>query len=162
MPLFCPLHQLQQHSLDFRGELTAAELELEDADDLIHFRHPLRYDLRVELIGRTILVNGCLQVALDCECARCLSAFQEELSLEEWSVVLPLEGQDKVPVQHDSVDLTPCIREDILLALPQHPLCRPDCTGLTHKSLGRVTEVLGGQSSEDASSAWAKLNKLKL
>jgi uncharacterized protein len=67
-----------------------------------------------------------------------------------------------VPVQHDSVDLTPFVREDTLLALPRHPLCQPDCIGLPHTSRGRTQEVLGGQSSEDRSSAWAELNKLKL
>ncbi len=35
-----------------------------------------------------------------------------------------------VPIKNDCVDLTPWVREDILLGFPQHPLCRPDCGGL--------------------------------
>jgi len=162
MPLLCHLHQLQRHGLEFRGELSVAELGLENVDELIHFRHPLHYDLRVELVGRTVLVNGCLQMMLDCECARCLKPFQEELCLKQWSIQLPLEGQEQVPIQRDSVDLTPLIREDAVLALPQHPLCRPDCVGLTRQSSGGTQEVLGGQSCGDQSSAWAELSRLKL
>jgi uncharacterized protein len=162
MPLLCYLHQLQQHGLDLNGVLSVAELELDSLDELIHFRYPLEYDLHVELVGRSILVKGNLKVLLDCECARCLSPFQKELHLPDWSVLLPLEGQDRVPVRHDSVDLAPFIREDTLLALPQHPLCKPDCLGLTYEPGGGGQEVLGDNSCEGLPSTWVKLSRLRL
>jgi len=162
MSLLCHLHQLQRQTLGLRGEQSAAELGLLDFDELIHFRKPLHYDLRVELINRSVLVQGRLQMDVDCECARCLRAFQWRLCLAPWSAILTLEGEDSVPIRHDSVDLTPFVREDILLALPQHPLCQPECTGLTRRSKGKAQPALGGPSAEALSSAWAELNKLKL
>ena len=50
--------------------------------------------------------------------------------VDPWIADLPLVGEEKVAVDNDCVDLTPYLREDILLAFPQHPLCEPDCRGL--------------------------------
>ena len=49
------------------------------------------------------------------------------VGIATWTLHLPLEGEDKVTVENDCVDLTPFVREDILLEFPQHPLCKPDC-----------------------------------
>ena len=48
------------------------------------------------------------------------------------------EGEDRVAVDNDCVDLTPYLREDILLEFPQHPLCKPECRGLKKTSTGKA------------------------
>jgi len=129
---------------------------------LITLREPIRYDLRVERLGNDILVQGSLEATLDCECARCLKRFQSTIRLEPWSVDLPLTGEDKVAVDGDSVDLTPLIREDILLAFPQHPLCESECSGLPKKAPPKLAQLGGGANrSGEMASPWAELNKLK-
>ena len=40
------------------------------------------------------------------------------------------KGDDAIEVIGEYVDLTPWIREDILLGLPHHPLCAETCRGL--------------------------------
>jgi uncharacterized metal-binding protein YceD (DUF177 family) len=75
---------------------------------------------------------------------------------------LPLKGEDAVPVASDLVDLTPTLREDILLELPRHPLCERECGGLPNMSGGRAKNKKNAGKNESASSAWAELNKLKL
>jgi uncharacterized metal-binding protein YceD (DUF177 family) len=69
-----------------------------------------------------------------------------------------LEGEDKVSVENDCVDLTPFIREDILLDFPQHPLCKPECAGLKTKSQAPKVK----DAEKEASAVWAELDKLKL
>ena len=103
------------------------------------------------------MVTGSLVLPLTCECARCLKKFKTELKLTGWALHLPLEGEDKVPVDNDSVDLTPFVREDILLDFPQHPLCKPECAGLKQKAV-RPPEAV----EKPALAVWAKLDKLKL
>ena len=73
-----------------------------------------------------------------------------------------LEGEDKVSLVNDCVDLTPHIREDMVLAFPQHPLCKPDCSGLAKAQ--KKPEKSPGMAGkpESASSAWSALDKLKL
>jgi uncharacterized protein len=151
------LRHLEEHGIRLQGELAAAELALEIRDELIRAEQPLQYDLSVELLDDAILVTGNLVLPLDCECARCLKRYASELKLSGWALHLPLEGEDKVSLDNDSVDLTPFVREDILLDFPQHPLCRPDCAGLKTKT---VRKAEAGE--KPAAAVWAKLDKLKL
>jgi uncharacterized protein len=151
------LRHLDEHEIHLKGELPVAELDLGVNDELVRAERALRYDLSVELLHDAILVTGSLKLPLECECARCLKKFKTELKLTGWAAHLPLEGEDKVAVENDCVDLTPFVREDILLDFPQHPLCRPDCAGLKSKTARKAEAV-----EKPASDAWAKLDKLKL
>jgi len=63
-------------------------------------------------------------------------------------------------VVNDSIDLTPYIREDIVLSFPQQPLCEPECKGL--QSPFKDLALGGLEKKESPSSAWTELNKLKL
>jgi uncharacterized protein len=112
--------------------------------------------LEVQRLEANLLVQGKLHFVLDCECARCLKPFQRELNFDDWSLHLPLSGEDRAEIVNDSVDLTPYIREDILLAFPQHPLCESECGGLENPL------ATGADQIEEPSSAWSELNKLKL
>ena len=151
------LRHLKEHGLHLQGELPAAELDLDVHDELMRAEQPLRYDLTVELMHQAVLVTGTLALPLDCECARCLKPFWTELKLPGWALHLPLAGEDKVAVDGDCVDLTPFIREDILLDFPQRPLCKPDCAGLKSKTARKAKAV-----ERPAPDVWAKLDKLKL
>jgi uncharacterized protein len=151
------LRHLEEHGLRLKGELPAAELDLGVSDELIRAERPLRYDLTVELLHDALLAMGSLVLPLDCECSRCLKKFQTELKLASWAAHLPLEGEDKVAVDNDCVDLTPFVREDILLDFPQHPLCKPDCAGLKKKTVRKPKAA-----DQPALDVWAKLDKLKI
>jgi uncharacterized protein len=93
---------------------------------------------------------------------RCLKAFRHELNLDQWAAHIPLQGDEAVKVVNDCVDLTPFVREDILLEFPQHPLCDPDCRGLPDKTKGKARQTSGNGKPGEGSSAWSVLNKLKL
>jgi uncharacterized metal-binding protein YceD (DUF177 family) len=158
MPLQVNLRHLEDENLRLRGQLSVAELLLEDHDELVRARLPLRYDLTAQRVGEGILLQGSLELALDCECARCLKPFQRQIKLDAWSAMMPLEGPEKAVVKDDLADLTPCLREDILLEWPQHPLCEADCAGLPNRAKDNKTK--SARQTED-SSVWSKLNKLK-
>jgi len=160
MPLLVNLHNLSKKNLQLAGELTEAELDLAGADELIHWPEPLHYELEAQLLDNAVLVQGDFRVNLRCDCARCLKAFDLLLEWEGWAAHLPLEGEDAVPIQDDCVDLTPLLREDILLKLPQHPLCETECPGLPKKQ-AEEGATRGASQSLDISAAWAELNKQK-
>ncbi len=156
------LHQLERGALHLKGELTPAELELEGLDELIQVEGVVNYELTAEKLDKSILVQGYIGLKLRCECARCLKPFVQALEFEDWACHLPLEGEDAVQVANDSVDLTPYMREDIVLEFPQHPLCQPECDGLPGKSTGKIENTGGDGQTSKALSDWAALNKLKL
>ena len=162
MPLLFNIRHLEHQTVTLRGELAVAELDLGGIDELIQASAPLHHDLVVERYERSILAQGRLGLKLRCECVRCLKSFGYRLAFDSWSCLLPLEGEDKVLVSNDCVDLTPYVREDIVLAFPQHPLCEPGCRGLLAASSNGVRSLSGASVTADLSSAWAELNKLKL
>src|ERR1041385_2187738 len=112
MPVVVNLRHLEEHAQRLKGELPVEELDLDLHDELVRTENPLRYDLEVQAMGHELLVQGNLILLLRCQCARCLKEFGFELKLEKWSWLVPLTGEEKVPVVNDSVDLTPFLRED--------------------------------------------------
>ena len=157
MSLNINIRHLDDQEIHLKGELPVAELAFDVRDELIRAEKPLRYDLTMEKLHDAILVRGSLRLILDCECGRCLQPFEHEVVLGDWALHLPLEGEDKVLVENDSIDLTPFVREDMLLEFPQHPLCKPDCAGLKNKTV-RKPKALEKKGLD----VWSKLDKLKL
>jgi uncharacterized metal-binding protein YceD (DUF177 family) len=158
MPLTFNIHHLENTDLQLAGDLPVEDLELELQDEMIRPAGPVHYDLTVTDLDGAVLVQGELELPLEMECVRCLKKFTRPLKIEGWACHLPLTGEDATPLTNDLVNLTPYLREDILLALPQHPLCEAGCGGL--KPAANDTDP--GDMSEKTSSAWAELDKLKL
>lgn len=160
MPLLVNLRHLEEDNLELKGELAAEELDLDLRDDLIRAEKPLEYDFEVQRLDESLLLQGSLHLTLACQCVRCLKPFDYELKLDNWTRLLALEGEEKVEVSGDFVDLTPHIREDILIEFPQHPLCEADCRGLPNSDSGKSNTSDSAKMEEP--SAWAELDKLKL
>jgi uncharacterized protein len=159
MPLLVNVRHLDRHDLKLVGELSVADLDIDTRDELVRASKPLQYDLEAQEMEDGLLLRGSLVLPLDCECVRCLKAFEYSLELPDWACLISLSGEDAPPMDGDTVDLTPFLREDILLELPQHPLCKPDCGGLGKPTPGQSKQ--SGASDVKTSSAWAELEKLK-
>jgi DUF177 domain-containing protein len=151
MSLKVNLRHLEVHELHLKGELPVEELDLGLQDEIMQAKKPLSYDLHVEEVAQSVLVQGKLALTLQCQCVRCLKPFEETINLDNWTLHLPLEGGDAVSVDNDCVDLTPFVREDMLLEFPQHPLCGRDCRGL-----GEIRR----ENGQSGPSAWNELDKL--
>jgi uncharacterized protein len=162
MPLTVNLRHLEEDGLRLKGELPVAELDLDPRDEVIQVAQPLEYDLDVQRLEKSLLVQGGLHLNLECQCVRCLKPFQYRLSLAPWTCHLPLQGEDQVAVINDCVDLTPHVREDILLEFPRHPVCGSECRGLPKTSIGELKNTTTTGKTETTLPAWAELNKLKL
>jgi uncharacterized metal-binding protein YceD (DUF177 family) len=159
MPLKFNIRHVEKRDLSLEGELPVAELDLENLDELIHVHEPLAYNLEAQKLEHAVLVSGSIHLPVVCDCARCLKPHPHDISIEDWACHLALTGEEKAEVINDCVDLTPYLREDIVLAFPQHPLCDPDCKGLK----GPQKDVQSGESGQiEPSPAWAELDKLKL
>jgi uncharacterized protein len=159
MPLLVNLRLLEKQDLALDGELSAADLDIDLSDEMIQLTRPLTYRLEVQKLDESVLVRGRVALPLDCQCVRCLKPFESRLDLPDWTCLVLLSGEDKAPVIGDSVDLTPFLREDILLELPQHPLCKADCGGLKKPEVRKPKKRSPG-AAKDAS-AWTELDKLK-
>lgn len=164
MPLTLSLAALQHGTVRLQGEISAEDMALELNDPCLSAGRPLRYEIAAEMMGDEVLLQGWLETTLDCHCVRCLEPFEHVLRVDPWAALLALKGEDAAPVMAEAVDLTPQIREDSLLALPQHPVCRPECRGIPTE--GPATSTPDSPSSvkdkRQVASAWSVLDKLKL
>lgn len=156
MALTFNVRHLDKHDLELKGELPVEDLDLGLQDDMIRPGEELEYDLQVESLEGAALVQGNVKIPMEYTCVRCLKKFKSTLELEGWTVHLPFIGEDAVEVSNDLVNLTPYLREDTLLALPQHPLCEADCQGLKMPKQSEEPRVANKPS------AWDELDKLKL
>lgn len=81
-----------------------------------------------------VLVEGKLQGILSLECVRCLKSYNQHLtsSFEDLFVYPASQAEDPLLAipETATLDLTPILREYLLLDVPIQPLCRLDCKGL--------------------------------
>jgi uncharacterized metal-binding protein YceD (DUF177 family) len=109
------LNQIPQgETLHLEGEENPQVLELESAD--AEPIGPLSYSLDVGVSDGGLFATGSLNQRVKMTCVACLDSFEQELSTDSFATQVELTGSELV-------DLTPEIREDILLLLPAHPRC---------------------------------------
>ncbi len=145
------------------GEEDSALLELESIPGIPVFsRTPIHYDLHAVMVGRDLLVTGSAFVEFETECVTCLAKMKVKVGDPEICIHM-----EKVP--EEEVDLTPEIREDILLAMPARFKCSEECKGLcpgcgvnlnTEKCRCGTKRKKGKQPPEN--DAWSALDGLKL
>jgi uncharacterized metal-binding protein YceD (DUF177 family) len=163
MSLLINIQQLQRNSSsNVRGEIEVADLGIVGLDECISPGLPLKYNLEVTMTEDGILMQGSLEITVKLTCVRCLTESEKCYRLESWTGYGALNGEDALPVESDCVDLTPVIREDILLAFPLHPTCEGGCKGTLRLPVEEKDSNAGSQKDAPAASVWRELDKLKL
>ena len=109
------------------------------------FRFPAFMD--VDLVyyrsGQDIFFHGSFAGVLEGDCSRCLKRYSFGLNKQFEFILIPeaLRPQEKAGeisreelglsyYSTEEINLTPLIREQVLLALPTRPLCSENCRGL--------------------------------
>lgn len=123
------------------------------------------FDVLLESVVEGVLVSGTASADLDGECARCLDPLVEHVDVEFTELfAYPDSATDSTTDEDevfrlvdDLVDLEPVVRDAIVLALPQAPLCTPDCAGLCPDCGGRWADLEPGHGHEKIDPRWAGL-----
>jgi uncharacterized protein len=89
--------------------------------ELIAYTAPVSADVTVDLVGAEILVSGKVQTEFGCVCSRCLAEFRYPIKAS---------FRQNVTATEEPVDVSPYIKESVLLDLPLKALCRESCRGL--------------------------------
>lgn len=141
----------EQHPLELKGEVPADALGLNEP--AARAEQPIKAELLVQKDGEDFLVTGWLQTTLSLLCGRCAVWFP-------WPVRAKVEHVFEAP-QPNCIDLTPFIREDILLELPLNAACRLGADGrcpVTGEFYQPRPETSGSLVSEEV---WDALSKIK-
>jgi len=104
------------------------EIRVSDDLTLAYVRGPLRLSRTKE----GILVQGKLDVGMTGECYRCLDPVTQNvtLELEELYVYAPQAGSELVIDETAVLDLSPLLRDEVLIITSRGMLCRGGCKGL--------------------------------
>jgi uncharacterized protein len=122
--LIIPVTGLAEEGKWFEGEAAGGLLGLESESESLRPDGPLRYRLHAALTCGRLVVAGSVGARVAFRCARCAEFFALQVEDSGFNCVC------QVPPGSESVDLTPDVREAILLAFPNFPVCSEDCKGL--------------------------------
>ena len=145
------LNQIPHDGLHLEGEEDCPIPELETEGN--RCTGPLVYSLDLGISEGALWANGTLSLPVELRCVSCLEPFSYNIEVRSFAVHTELTGPELI-------DLTPFMREDILLNLPPYPHC--DREG------NRVCKAAGTIASrpdsviKEAPPAWDELDKLKL
>lgn len=143
------LQQVPPDGKHIEGEEDASMLDLTEIG--AKPAGPVRYDLEVGISGGGLFATGRVSAPVEMTCVACLRPFLYEAVVDPFAAQVEIDGRELV-------DLTPAVREELLLALPNHPRCDSN-KGQSCPFTGH--EASGG-SKENPPSAWDQLDKLKL
>ncbi|TFH33692.1 MAG: DUF177 domain-containing protein [Anaerolineales bacterium] len=89
---------------------------------------------RLTRTGQGVLVQATFEAQANAECVRCLTDFNQKLTaqIDELYIYPPDEAGDPQPTISEQaiLDISPMLREVLMLDLPIQPTCKPDCLGL--------------------------------
>lgn len=148
------LKQIPADGLHLEGEEECPISELETEG--IRCLGPLHYNLDIGMSSDALWANGSLHQPVELTCVSCLEKFAHEIKVPAFAVHTELHGPEVI-------DLTPQIREDILLNLPAHPHC--DADGKREcQAPARIAAVKAEKLESEAKRQhdWGALDKLKV
>jgi uncharacterized metal-binding protein YceD (DUF177 family) len=142
------LKQIPTGGLHLEGDEECPILELETEG--IHCVGPLHYSIDLGVTSGALWASGSLSQPVELRCVACLEKFVHEIQVPVFAMHTELHGPE-------TVELTPFMREDLLLNLPAHPHCDRDA--------GRVCkpkQIEAAAQDAGRKSDWSALDKLKL
>jgi uncharacterized protein len=124
-------------------------------------------DLLLESVVEGVLVSGTATAPVVGECSRCLDPLSSrvEVTLTELfaypdSTTDATTDEDEVSrLVDDRLDLEPVVRDAIVLALPNAPLCTPDCAGLCPDCGAKWADLGPDHGHETIDPRWAALTE---
>jgi uncharacterized metal-binding protein YceD (DUF177 family) len=148
---FIPALVTVEHPLELKEEISSEILGLGEAS--ARAPQPIRAEVTVQKEEANFLVTGWASINLSLLCGRCAEWMP-------WPLRAKVEHLFAAP-HENSIDLTPFIREDILLELPLNAVCRLGADGrcpVTGEFYQPRPESSGSIVSEEV---WDALSKLK-
>ena len=123
--------------------------------------------------GRIFFVDGTIRTTLHLTCSRCAGEFSypvdtffhchEEPVRKGGSEIEAALHKMDMDIDHysgDEVELNNLFREQLILAIPMHPLCMPDCLGLCPKCGQNLNVKRCDCREEEVSSQFSVIKKL--
>src|SRR5712691_11121302 len=166
------LDRLEEMGGKFSEAYDVDSLPLDEED--VRLTEPAEVRGRIKRSGEEVELRGELHAKVESLCSRCLKSVELPIHSEFAERFVPAvswraEEQHELRAEDlnlavfdgEAIELNHLVREEILLALPGHVLCREDCKGLC-PICGIDRNVSSCQcESKVIDSRWAKLKELQ-
>ena len=142
------LKQIPPEGLHLEGEEDCPISELETEE--IHCLGPLSYKINIGVAGGALWATGSLKQSVELRCVACLESFIHDIKVPAFALRTELHGPE-------TIDLTPFMREDLLLNLPAHPRCDRD-----GGKVCKAAQLKATKKDAQRKADWSALDKLKI
>jgi uncharacterized protein len=142
------LRQIPPEGLHLEGEEECPIPQLDPGE--VRCAGPLLYNLDAGISEGALWANGELAQPVELRCVRCLESFAFDIQVKDFAVHTQLTGPEEI-------DLTPFMREDILLNLPVYPRCDREGGKLCKAPASKPAETPAERKPD-----WSVLDQLKL
>lgn len=120
---------------------------------------------RLESVSEGVLVSGTASADAVGTCSRCLidivvpleADFQELYAYPDSFTAETTDPDEIARIDDDLIDIEPLVHDELVLAMPTIPLCRPDCPGLCPECGTRMESVGPDHRHEILDPRWAAL-----
>lgn len=175
IPLKIGLTQIPEEGLQLDGNIAAADLHFSPGEN-VAFSTPVRLHGQLTKISEQVYFQGNVGGTMELLCSRCLESVGDQFAVTIRVVYLPpssqaaaesterLDTSDELDLYiHDGImiDLQPFIYDQVVLAIPMQPLCRPECAGLCPLCGGNKNEVSCACQDEEINPRFALLKQLQ-
>lgn len=124
-----------------------------------------RLELLLESVVEGVLVSGTASAPTVGHCSRCLDPLNSDVEVEITELFAYPDSTTEATTEEDEVshliddllDLGPVVRDAVVLALPQAPLCEPDCAGLCPECGRKWADLEPDHGHEKIDPRWAAL-----
>lgn len=147
------LKQIPPEGLHLEGEEDCLIPELES--DGVRCAGPMQYKIDVGVAEGSLWANGSLKQPVELSCVACLEKFIHQIKVPAFALHTELRGPE-------TVDLSPFMREDLLLNLPAHPRCDREGGGTCKATKVDKPAAAKQQPAAKREHDWGELDKLKL
>ena len=143
-------------------EITIPVSTFDFADKRLNDETEIEIALQLESINGGIIVQGTVTGQSQLLCGRCLRniEFANVASIDELYQRVP-DNPDAYPIEGESLDLQPMVREMVLLSLPDTPLCKADCPGLCPQCGADLQSAPCDCQAQRFDERWAILDQLR-
>jgi uncharacterized protein len=142
-------------------------------DERVKLIEPAEVSGKVRQQGSRSHVSGRVAARVQAECDRCLKSIElpidshfklEYVTTEDYraqqAIELTEEDLDLSVFDGEAIDIDELVKEELLLAMPDHVLCSEDCKGICAVCGANKNSVECGCEAREIDPRWAGLKKL--
>lgn len=191
MKMVVSIEEIRDEGLDLAQAVAAGDLakalSVEGRDTGFRVEEGLVFKVHLEKVSGGVLLEGSFDATLVAPCKRCLADVKVSVPASFTLNLVPervrrddearegedddrgpragsfsLQSADEELFDGKRIDLSPILREQVLLALPMNVVCREDCLGLCSQCGQNLNEKRCGCDSRVADPRFEALKQFKL